>query len=262
MSTWDWIKDHIDPGNLLHDNPVPNQPGVTANGASAPNVSQFQRDPITGMYYDPTTGGVYADQYGTQQVTNPNVAQQVAKNFQTSGALLGGLTGARADAAAANSGQVNLLGQLASVVNGTAPSVAGTQLASTFGDISRSVNSAASGYSGNNAFAARQQAMRTIADQQQRQSQAIAQLRAQEVAAARNAQGGILANMAGNANTQAGQDIGAGLGFGELAQKGQAAQQGLDYDASKANTEERNDKAQRTAGAIGSLWGFGGGGKK
>lgn len=270
MGAWDWlsskagwIKDHLDPGNLLHNNDVPGQPGVNNAPASTLNgYKEMRRDPVTGLYQDPTTGQVYYDQFGKQLVTNPNVAQQVAQNFQTSQAILGGLSGARADAAAANTGQASLVNNLNGVINGTAPSVAGSQLAGTLGNIQRTQMATASGFGGNNAFAARRQAMQNIAQTQQQASQQLAQLRAQEVAAAMAAKGGVLQNMAGNANTQAAQDIAGGANFAEIAAKGQGAQQGLQTDTDKANIEERNDKAQRTAGAIGSLWGFGGGGKK
>ncbi len=257
MGTWDWIKDTLDPGDLLHQNDVAPQPGVTANGES--NTGNLQRDPVTGLYMDPITGNVFTDQYAKMQVTNPNVAQQVATNFQQSQALLGMLPGARQDARLASNGQGQLIQDLNGVISGSAPSVAGTQLAGTLGNIQRTQSAIASGYGGANAFAARQAAARNIGAAQQQASQNAAALRAQEVQGAIGAKGGVLANMASNANEQAAQDIAGAGAFSQLASKGQQAQQGMNTEADKANTDESNDKAQRLASSIGSLWSIGGG---
>lgn len=260
MGAWDWIKDHIDPGNLLHQNNVPNQPGVTANGVSS--FTDLQRDPITGMYFDPTTGNTFTDPYGQKQVMNPNVAQQVAANFQQANSLLAGVQDARKTAATANAGQGRLVQDLNGVISGSTPSVAGTQLAGTLGGIQRTQSAMASGYGGANAFAARQAAARNTGNAQISAAQAAASLRAQEIASAIGAKGGVLNSMATNANTQASQDLAGGTELAGLSMRGQTAQQGLDASANKDNTEESNDKAQRTVGAVGSLWGMGGGGKK
>jgi len=246
-----------DPANITgrNGNKIPQQPGVTANGESS--FQDLQKDPVTGLYYDPTTGNVFNSPhpYPQNQVVNPNVVQQVASNFQQGNALLGQVAGARKDAGAAASGQGQLIQDLNGVISGSAPSVAGTQLAGTLGGIERTQEALASGQGGANAFAARQAAARNIGAAQQQASQNAATLRAQEVQGAIGAKGGVLANMAGNANTQAGQDIEGGAAFSQLASKGQQAQQGMNQDANKQYAEAEAKRKGGIPGLIGSLFG-------
>lgn len=271
MGTWDWIKDKgktvvpgtdnffniADPANITGQNgdKVPAQPGVTANGESS--FTDLKQDPVTGLYYDPTTGNVFNSPhpYPENQVVNPNVAQQVASNFQQSQAILGGVTQARANASTANAGQAQLVGDLNGVISGSAPSVAGTQLAGTLGGIQRTQSALASGQGGANAFAARRAAAQNIGNAQQAASQHAAQLRAQEVANAMSAKGTVLNSQATNANTQAAQDIAGGAEFAGLASKGQQAQQGMNTDAETKYAEAEAKRKGGIPGLIGSLFG-------
>jgi hypothetical protein len=245
-----------DPANITghNGNKVPQQPGVTANGPSS--FTDLQKDPVTGLYYDPTTGNVFTSPhpYPENQVVNPNVAQQVASNFQTGQALIGQVSGARKDAGAAASGQAGLIQNLNGVISGSAPSVAGTQLAGTLGGIERTQEALASGQGGANAFAARQAAARNIGAAQQQASQSAATLRAQEVQGAIGAKGGVLANMASNANEQAGQDITGASAFQQLAGKGQQEQQKMNTDAEKQYAEAEAKRKGGIPGLIGSLF--------
>src|SRR6266576_2725613 len=74
----------------LRDNPIANalfgkgpqqQPGV---GGPARDPSKLVRDPVTGMFYDPTTGTSYTDSGGQVVITNPNVADRKSTRLNSS----------------------------------------------------------------------------------------------------------------------------------------------------------------------------------
>jgi len=271
MGAWDWISDKAgyvepwnkkflsvaDPGNLLGQNggSVPNQPGVTANGDS--NQQNLVRDPVTGMYVDPTTGNVYMDALGKNgkgQVTNPNVAQQVARNAGISDAMLAKFDQDRKNSQIAQSGQGQLVGQLDDQITGKGPSVAGSQIASTLGNIQRTQMAGASGVGGESAFAARRAALTNIGNQQQQASQNLATLRAQETASALQQKGNVLGALAGEANTQSGQSLSGAHAFSGDALQGQEAQQGLNANAATQQDKDRKDRENKVIGAIGTLF--------
>jgi hypothetical protein len=251
MGAWDWAKDKIDPGDLLHQNNVPNQAGANTGNGDTFDQRNLKQDPTTGYYMDVTTGTIYQSPYGGNVITDPNVAQQVARNFGTSQEIIKGLATARTTGAQALSGQNGLVQDYQSTINGSAPSVAQNQLTQNLGNIQRTQMALASGTGGANAFAAKRAAAANISTGQLSADQAAATLRAQEVNAARTGQGQVLQSIAGNANDQAGQSIAGGSDYAKLALSGQAGQQGLNLAADTANTAESNDKAQRLVGAVG-----------
>jgi hypothetical protein len=209
---------------------VPGQPGV---GAGPPaNPAQFIRDPTTGMYYDPTSGKTYTDAAGTQLVTNPNVAQQVAQNIQRANSLFTSST----------QGQNQLIGDLNNVINGSAPSVAQNQLGQGVDNIAKSANAMAAGHTGENAALAHIQAMRSAADAQAKANQDAAMLRAQETAQARAQLGNVL-----------GQQQDTGLGYAKTGESGQEAQQGLNEKSDEKNAETNKGLIDQGAHVLGAL---------
>ncbi len=201
--------------DIYNSTQVPGQPPVTAGPPA--NPAQFIRDPTTGLYYDPTSGKTYTDASGTQLVTNPNVAQQVAQNVQRANSLF----------ATATQGQNQLIGDLQGVVNGTAgPSVAQTQLGTGVDNIAASANAMAAGHTGENAALAHIQAMRSAADAAAKANQDSAMLRAKETADARSQLGNVL-----------GQQQDTGAAYAGLGEKGQAENQGLVEKTAEKNAD-------------------------
>jgi hypothetical protein len=245
--------DVYDPGGLFHHPKAVTQPGVVTNSSAVVNPANLQRDPISGRYFDPTTGTTYADPMGKTPIVNPNVAQQVATASGNSQSILGDLTNARATGNQALAGQTGLVNQLNGTIAGNTPSVAQNQLTQTLGGIQRNQAAMASGYGGANAFSAQRQAAANTGAAQQSASQAAAIQRAQEIQAATAQKGQVLQSIAGNANTQGAQDVAGAVAFGDTAMKGQQAQQGLNTSAAEKKAADDAQKKNGIIAAIGSL---------
>lgn len=212
--------------------------GITGGtGTSAPGVggprgtggggSPFYYDQATGLYYDPNTGTSYSDPGGNYPVTNPNVAQQVAANFKTAHGFLGDLSGMEAERRAA-AGDMSALSQLLTrQVQGQGPSVAGTQAAIGLGQIANQQLSGAAGVGGAAGPLAQMLAQRNIARAQIGANQAATLGRVQEQLGAESALANVLNARANSASTAYGQTGQLGLGYSNLAEGGQEAQQGL-----------------------------------
>lgn len=171
---------------------------------------------------------------------DPNVAYQAAQNYGTRGDFLGRIGASDATNAGAVAGQTDLLGRLKTQsTNPNAPSVAGTMLAiNNDRNASQALGNAA-GVGGNNAFAARRQALQSIAQGNIGTAQNAALLRAKESADARTQEASVLNQVSSGANQRRGQDIGAATDFAGLASRGQSDQQGLTGKA-EDETDRRN----------------------
>src|SRR6266436_1027645 len=140
------------------------QPGVGT--APAVNPALLQPDPVTHLYYDPTTGRSYLDAAGTQIVTDPNVAQQVATNVAKANALWAALPAAQQQQQQAYRAQTRAANGLGDVISGVAPSVAQSQLGAGVDAIAANANAMAAGHTGENAALSHIQAMRSASDAQ------------------------------------------------------------------------------------------------
>lgn len=111
------------------------------------------------------------------------------------------------------------------VINGTAPSVAQTQLQQGVGQIAAQQQAQASGATGQNAAIARIAAMQNTGAAQAQANQAAAVQRAAEIDAARRAKAGIAAQQAGEAGSMYGANLSGAVGFSAPAvtAAGQAA---------------------------------------
>lgn len=255
MAWYDGWKGIVDPGNLLHHDNVPQQPGVGGQPLTknAARPQDLQLDPLTGRYFDPVNGTTYADKNGTVVITNPNVAQQAATATGNSESILGDLNTARSTGAAALNGQGQLVNQLDRVAFGKTPSVAQNQLTSTLGGIQRTQESQASGIGGANAFAAQRAAAQNIGNAQIAASQQAATLRAQETATAMQQKGNVLNSIAGNSNTQAAQDIQGGNAFANTGANLQEAQQGLNQSGAEKKIADDKDRGNKVIGALATI---------
>jgi hypothetical protein len=213
--------------------PAP-QPGVGGPLKDPNDAGRLVRDPNTGHYYDPATGTSYMDEYGQTPVANPNVAQQVATNYANQQAFNKQLAESRAGVRGAVGGLTGLAGDYRAVINGTAPSVAQSQMRTGLETINASQLSGASGVGGDNAFAARRAALQNIAHAGLRANQDASLLRAKEVADARAGIGQAFSASGNLSQNQYGTDASAGLRSGELALSGQRGQQGMDASADAA----------------------------
>lgn len=236
---------------------APQQPGV--NDAPPPDISRLRKDPITGQMVDPVTGirynGVDLSPIGAVQapaVVNPNVATQVAGASANSQAILAGLAGAQAQQRQALGGQTGQIADLNGVIQGTAPSVAGTQLQQALGQIAATQESQASGHGGQDAFAARRAAAANIGAAQTGASQAAAINRANEINAAQGLKAQTLQNIAGNANTEANTAVGGGATFSGQALNGQM---GIEKLNNETNTNNANANNNQKAAIIGDIAG-------
>jgi hypothetical protein len=213
--------------NSLRDNPISNallgskppaQPGV-GNTSS----SNLTKDPSTGMYYDPTTGTTFTDQYGQNPVTDPNVAQQVAANFTASKQFLTNLANVQGQ-------EGQLAGNLRSLLQGGAPSMAEMGVQRDMNNIAQQQMSNAAGVSGAGGPLAMLLANRNTANAQIQAAGAGGIAHANELTQAR----GTLANLLG---TMGGQNLGGADAFAQLAATGQAGQQGIDAKTAKDNED-------------------------
>lgn len=230
--------------NSLRDNPVSNfifgkgvqpQPGV---GGPAKDPTKLVRDPTTGMYFDPTTGTTYTDAGGTTPVNNPNVAQQVAANFQRSQAFLGQLPGLEKQRQEVYGQQHDLAGQFRDIISGKAPSIAGHQLQEGLQSVANQQLSQAASVSGPSSPLAQLAAMRNTGSASVAVNNAAAQARIAEQRDAQNALNSLLNNQGMGVERAATRTTQAGEDFAHEAAAGQAAQQNLNQDTDKARAKE------------------------
>lgn len=243
-------------GKSLRDNPVSNfifgagpqqQPGV---GGPAKDPSKLMRDPVTGMFYDPTTGTSYTDAGGQVVIANPNVAQQVATNAQRATAFLSQLGGLEQERKAEQEKQQALEGHFNAVLSGNAPSVAEMQARGLAQAGASQQLAQVAGASGASSPLAALMAARNTGQVYANANNAGAMGRVAEETAAGNALNALLANEA--ANTQRATDTTAGLGMHltDTAATGQEAQQGLNRQADK---EKAADEKSFGGGVLSTL---------
>lgn len=221
MGHWyDYLNPIYDANQLLSGggSAIPAQPGV---GSRAEDPSRLVQDPTTGMFFDPSTGTTYTDATGLTPVTDPNVAQQVATNFQRSNAFMNGLQQTQQQ-------QGQLAGTLQAAANGQGPSVGGAQLTQGLGQAANQQLAIAAGANGASGPLAQMLAARNIGNLATGTNQSAAIVRAQEAEAARQQLGQLLQNQATTNLTGATQ-------FADTAASGQAAQQGLTQKAKEDN---------------------------
>jgi len=222
--------------------------GPSGVGGPAADPTKLMHDPVTGMYFDPTTGTSYMDPSGQNPIKDPNVAQQVSKNVQTSQAFLQQTGADRGMVTQAYNGETGLASSLNNTItNPNASSVAQTQLSSGMDALGRNQLSQAAGVGGPNAAAARRQASLNIGQQGADLVQAKAGVRANEVAGAQGNLATVLGNQASQGHNQYGTDVGAGGQFATLASGGAAQQQG---DVLGVDTANRNRQAQGVGAAL------------
>jgi hypothetical protein len=213
--------------NSLRDNPISNDfvgaPPPKQPGVGNTSTHSLHKDPATGMYYDPTTGTTFTDQYGQNPVTDPNVAQQVAANFSASRQFLTNLANVQGQ-------EGQLAGNLRSLIQGGQPSAAEMQVQGDMNNIAQQQMSNAAGVSGAGSPLAQLLANRNTANAQIQATNAGGIARANEVTGARGALAQLLGGMAG-------QNLGGAGEFAGLASSGQAGQQGMDDATAKANQD-------------------------
>ncbi len=222
--------------NALLGKPPAQQPGV---GNTATNA--LQKDPSTGLYFDPTSGTTFLDAGGTQPVTDPNVAQQVAQNFTTSRQFLTRLGNVQGQ-------EGQLAGNLSNLIAGGQPSAAQMQMQEGMNSIAQQQLSNAAGVSGAGGPLAQLLAARNTANAQIQNNAAGGIARANEVTGARSALAGLLGGMAG-------QDAGVAGEYSGLAQSGQAGQQGLN---AQTDANNQNFNLKFLSGVTGAAGGAGG----
>jgi hypothetical protein len=113
--------------------------------------------------------------------------------------------------------EAGLADNLWKTVNGTAPSVADTQLQQSFGQNLRSGLAMGSGASGSNAVLARYLASQATGDQGAQLAQAAAIQRAKETADAQARLGQVYGNMDASSAGLYGTNLSSGLGYSNLA---------------------------------------------
>jgi len=231
--------------NSLRDNPIANallgSPPKQQPGVGNTSTSALQQDPATGFYFDPTTGTTFVDPGGQQPVTDPNVAQQVAQNFNTSRQFLTRLGNVQGQ-------EGQLAGNLQSLLTGNAPSMAQSQVQQGMNSIAQQQLSNAAGVSGAGSPLAQLLANRNTANAQIQANNAGGLARAQELTGARNTLAGLLGGMAN-------QNLGAATDYSQLAATGQAGQQGLNAATDKNNQDFNLSFLKGVTGAAGSALG-------
>jgi len=217
---------------LLMGSPPGKAPGV---GGPAADPSKLVMDPVTGFFYDPTTGTTYTDQSGLNPVHDPNVAQQVARNFAVSNSLLSESRVGGGMLKDAYGRQTNLANSLNNTINNpNAPSVSGSQLTQGMDNLAREQLSIAAGVGGPNAAAARTLAANNIGQIGTNLNQQQAMRRAQEVQDAQGRLAQVLNQQAGEGQSYYGSNVSGAGGFSDQAERGSAGNQGQNYDSDKA----------------------------
>lgn len=174
-------------------------------------------DPNTGAYIDNTTGQVFLDAQGSRLSTNPDINSQAQRNLEIANKMFANLGADRAKYAQVFSDQAELSRALDNTIRGTAPSVAGTQLAAGVEAGTRAAESMAAGASGANAPAARIAAIQSGGQQSAEANAAAATLRAQEVAEAERTKAQVLHSAGTLATQNAGISATAATGAGQNA---------------------------------------------
>lgn len=241
----------------------PQQPGVggpidPAKQATG-NVPLTVQDPTTGYYYDPATGTTYQDKEGKVPITDPNVAQQVAANYQIAQKYRESLSEYTTQQRDALAGQKDLVATLNDTIhNPNASSVAQQQLGAGADAIARGQLSAAAGATGPSAFLARRNATANIGASQSALNQTQGLVRANEVAAATNQVGGALNSMQTGARGMYDSTGTLAKDYSALAESGQEADQGLNAKADQTGAQNTKDLLGAGFQAAGTILGSGG----
>lgn len=234
LNPFHYIKAGYD--KIAHPDGSPTVPGV---GGPAKNPAALVHDPQTGLFYDPTTGTSYTDPNGTQVVKDPNVAQQVAQNFNASRGFMNQLGKDSGMVDQAFQGQTSLAGSLNNTINDpNATSVAGTQLVAGQNDLARTQLAQASGVGGPNAAAARRQASINIGQSGADLNQQQALLRATEVNNAQGRLGQVLGQQADEGQSAYNTNAGAAGNFATIAAHGGAGNQDAALGLAKDKDKE------------------------
>lgn len=236
--------------NFIFGSGAPQQPTV---GGPAKDPSKLVRDPATGMFYDPTTGTSYTDATGQTVIANPNVAQQVARNIQTSNQFMDVLHQQQQQQQQTFGQQQQLADTFKNIIAGKAPSPAAIQAQLNANDVARSQLAAAAGSSGASSPLASLMAARNSGQAQIQANNAGVLGRTTEEANAGNALNQLYNAMQTstgntmNTNTQAFEDT------NKLAESGQEAQQGLNAKANEQNSNQAYGLGGAFFKALGNL---------
>jgi hypothetical protein len=249
MSDWQSLRNNPI-SNFVLGSGTPQQPGV---GGVRDLSHPLQRDPISGMYFDPQTGTSYYDALGTQVVTDPNVAQQVATNFQRANAFLGQIVPLQQQQQNVFANQGKLAGQLQDIISGRAPSLTQEQLTNSLNQIAQQQQSQAAGTSGPGQLLAQLAAMRNTGQASIGANNTAATARIQEQRSAQDALAQLLNSQASGLGSAINTDVGAGENFANLAAGGQASQQGLNAQANAANAKSSENLGYAALGGLGNL---------
>jgi len=235
-------------GNINGGNTVVNPDGK--GGLINPRTGEpLTKDPSTGMFFDPSSGVSY--QPNGTIVADPNLAQQVAKNFSTAQSLIAQGSGQNSGLDRTEGQQEGLATTLNNVINNpNAPSVARTQLAQSQDNTAKAILEQAAGVSGNNAYDARRTAIQALGNAETQNAGNAALLRANEVNAATQGLGSTLNNLGAGQRARQAIDYSTGTGLTGTAQGGQEAQQGLNQKAQQSNLEQDNKLTGAIIGGI------------
>lgn len=226
---------------------APSAPGGAGPAQSGQNVVY---DPTTGLYVNQTTGAVSQDPAGQQVVQDPTLATQAARNVAISNGLLNKLGQYGAQYTGAFNGQTALTKQLQGTIDGTAPSVAGTQLQEGLDQIRATQDSEAAGATGQNAALARANAMQNIGAAQVQTNQQKALLRAAEVNEAEQTQAGVLSSQAGEAEGMYGTGLSGALSASGQAGSAEAARENANLQGQMAEKNLESNLIQAGGSAI------------
>lgn len=247
--------------NSLRDNPVSNflfgkpvqpQPGV---GGPAANPERLVRDPVTGAYFDPSTGTSYTDPDGNIPIANPNIAQQVAQNFQRSQAFLNQLTGLEQQRQQVFGEQNQLGDTFRNIISGNTPSAAGIVMQQGLDRIADDQLSQAAGVGGASAPLASAMAARNTANAGVNVANQAALAKMQEQQAAMNALNSLLGVQAQGAEAALGRTTNAAGNFANLASSAQQQQQNLNTQVDMKRAEDEEKFGASTLKFFGSLFG-------
>ena len=227
---------HNPVSNFIFGSGPQNQPGV---GGKLRDFSHpLQHDPISGAWFDPQTGTSYLDSMGTQPITNPNIAQQVATNIQRSGAFLGQLGNVEQQQQQVFGQQQGLAHNLGDVITGRAPSLAAEQATQAANQATNQQFSAAAGTAGPAGPLAQMLAARNAANIQVGANNAGTMARTKEEADARNSLAELLASMGQGVSSDANRLGTLGTNFSQQGIQGQEAQQGLNRQADSEKSKQ------------------------
>lgn len=190
--------------------------------------------PTTGTWVDPATGQVYHDAQASVPVTDVGLTDQARRSLGISNQLFASLAQYGQQYQQAQQGQNAVGAYLQRVINGSAPSVAGTQLQTGLDTIKSGVQSQASGAVGPNQPLANYGAIQAYGDAAAKANAAAATERAEEQGQAVSALGALRAGQAGQALQGAGQSIQGGNQAAGIAATTQGNQAQLDQQNRQA----------------------------